>query len=617
MGNFSRDPDDFAALSAGLDYVGVRLQQAVPLIDADLNLVDDLRRHELEEFGRLFIGNGVPTGDDGYLIGLNGGDGDFSISAGICLVDGKWARSGKPVTYMTQPNRERQKLPLLTPPADGEPLTRLVVLDVWDREVDSNEDASLVDPRIGVEASVRVKREWAVIVCEDPLKGPGEPGHRYLPIARSHWEVGNPKIVKIEDLRDTSLSVLRKVYQRAGNTIVDNAVLEGTLKNTRDALQTFAQYVCTGFNLPSSTLAAVEVLGLQSAQHVAATVEAGLAQLATKTMSNEGALAYLRQVYDAEANFLKTWQTYILAPGPALQKYASYGPSATLLDALLNGPGPNGIIPLKQALDERNLIAANRALAAVASWISRAGLKVARGSVVLSYFGLLNAVLTAGQTFKLGFEVQSFTSQGDTFTVHVGESTWAMTVTDENGTPYPNNKITVNAAPATTTFYIAVKVGAGTTTLNVGISADSNPEEVRTAASPITLTQGQPVPKGELRVKLQPKEGLNLGPFDAGAVATMVDPGSEAQAAMRVFNATGETCAFRVNVSIASSTPVGSWTLQPPATPETQGVGQSAMLATFGVTPQAGAESVQILYRVTAMLASGALSKDYILTIKT
>ncbi|HKQ67927.1 MAG TPA: hypothetical protein VJT73_01245, partial [Polyangiaceae bacterium] len=68
MGNFSRDPDARLADALGKHHVAVRLQQGVPLLDADWNALDDLRRSELEDIGRQLLGSGVPFGSDGFRI---------------------------------------------------------------------------------------------------------------------------------------------------------------------------------------------------------------------------------------------------------------------------------------------------------------------------------------------------------------------------------------------------------------------------------------------------------------------------------------------------------------------------------------------------------------------
>ena len=54
MGNFSRDT--FNSLK---HYVSVRLQQGVPIVDADWNEMDDIRRYELRAFLKWFVGDGV------------------------------------------------------------------------------------------------------------------------------------------------------------------------------------------------------------------------------------------------------------------------------------------------------------------------------------------------------------------------------------------------------------------------------------------------------------------------------------------------------------------------------------------------------------------------------
>ncbi|MBL7189114.1 MAG: hypothetical protein ISS70_22535 [Phycisphaerae bacterium] len=68
MGNYSQDSNVRLNHSIAKHYVGVRLQQGVPIIDADWNELEDLRRYESEGMGTWFIGNGVPVGSDGFRI---------------------------------------------------------------------------------------------------------------------------------------------------------------------------------------------------------------------------------------------------------------------------------------------------------------------------------------------------------------------------------------------------------------------------------------------------------------------------------------------------------------------------------------------------------------------
>ena len=41
-------------------YIGVRIQQGVPLVDADWNEAHDVRKFEVQAFLKWFVGNGVP-----------------------------------------------------------------------------------------------------------------------------------------------------------------------------------------------------------------------------------------------------------------------------------------------------------------------------------------------------------------------------------------------------------------------------------------------------------------------------------------------------------------------------------------------------------------------------
>lgn len=74
MGNFSRDPDLRQVDAEAKHYVGCRVQQGVPVLDADLHLLDGLHRGELESVGRWMLGSGVPVGSDAFrVVALAGG----------------------------------------------------------------------------------------------------------------------------------------------------------------------------------------------------------------------------------------------------------------------------------------------------------------------------------------------------------------------------------------------------------------------------------------------------------------------------------------------------------------------------------------------------------------
>jgi hypothetical protein len=75
MGDYSRDPITRLENSVARHYVGVRLQQGVPILDTDWNELEALRKYELQSLMRHFIGDGVPDDNDGFHIKALAGGG--------------------------------------------------------------------------------------------------------------------------------------------------------------------------------------------------------------------------------------------------------------------------------------------------------------------------------------------------------------------------------------------------------------------------------------------------------------------------------------------------------------------------------------------------------------
>jgi hypothetical protein len=240
MGNFSRDT--FDPLKR---YVSVRLQQGVPLIDADWNEMDDIRRFELRTFLRWFVGDGLPAKFDGsrndaFRIAalstpsmdnfsiLAGGSNDGS-NASRYLVNGSEVFITQDIDFKSQPLHENYTGP--NPPigADFIPVdpnapkirtvpttagSYLVYLDVWEWEVGRREDEQLVNPLIGVETCVRIKRNWAVRVrsgtnLPTPTDSDYLINHSYAPLATIIRPSNNSaiKTENINDLRQTGITL--------------------------------------------------------------------------------------------------------------------------------------------------------------------------------------------------------------------------------------------------------------------------------------------------------------------------------------------------------------------------------------------------------------------------
>jgi hypothetical protein len=209
MGNFSRNTFDQLK-----DYVGVRLQQGVPVLDADWNELNDVTRQELYDTFSLTFTDGVQPGGFDFEVGFRDEPNDFSVLAGAALIQGRSVRVRKNLRYSTQPWTDPKRAardgvavipPLTTPPGPPEgapPRIDIVYLDVWDREVGSDEDENLINPAIGVETCVRLKREAAVRVAEGTTTLPAAPaGHAFLPLALLRRPRNQAKITNFESIR--------------------------------------------------------------------------------------------------------------------------------------------------------------------------------------------------------------------------------------------------------------------------------------------------------------------------------------------------------------------------------------------------------------------------------
>jgi hypothetical protein len=193
MGNFSRN-----TFSPQKGYVSVRLQQGVPLVDADWNELSDVTRDESYRSVALTSASGLEPGAFDFLAGAPNNP---VVLGGAGIVDGRTFQVGM-IVYDTQPWRNPATAaadgvtvipPLTTPTADR---TDICYLDVWEREVGQAEDPNIVNPAIGVETSVRLKREVALRVAEGTQTLPAESaGHAHVPLALFNRPAGSDTVI--------------------------------------------------------------------------------------------------------------------------------------------------------------------------------------------------------------------------------------------------------------------------------------------------------------------------------------------------------------------------------------------------------------------------------------
>jgi hypothetical protein len=162
------------------NYVGVRLQQGVPLLDTDWNELNDVIRNEIYDGLKLSFRDGISGDTNNLMLQVRNEVGDLLISPGTALIQGYPVKILETLSYSRQPwvdpNRaDKDEVPTI--PSLRNLLMKyssfLVYLDVWEREVTSKDsDTNIINDRIGVETCVRLKREVAIRILGDETEFP-------------------------------------------------------------------------------------------------------------------------------------------------------------------------------------------------------------------------------------------------------------------------------------------------------------------------------------------------------------------------------------------------------------------------------------------------------------
>jgi hypothetical protein len=213
----------------------VRLQQGVPIVDADWNELDDIRKFEMRAYLKWFVGDGIPDGDSFRIEAL--GDGvfnDFIIHSGAdtppantsnydqamrfsgrAIVDGLDVIIPRDTKYRDQLlfAGPRFGLPQITPMPASPASNVAAYLDVWERLVTAQDDPSLVLSGIGTESCARMLREWCVRTrtASADVPKPGDSdfisGHSYYLLAILNYPNATTNQVDVTDRRRTKLAL--------------------------------------------------------------------------------------------------------------------------------------------------------------------------------------------------------------------------------------------------------------------------------------------------------------------------------------------------------------------------------------------------------------------------
>ena len=216
-------------------YIGIRLQQGVPLLDRDWNELEDIRRYYERMLRAHYIGEGVPD-IDGFKITppTNAAANQFVIGAGRCIVNGYDVQNETPILFSQQTGS-----PSL--PAPTQPDVFYVYLSASIVRIDSTMDTDLRNRQdINLETCVRDKLEWTVRAARHPNL---PPANSYL-LAVITRPVGATVITAamIDDRRRTFLNLARVVdinrAQQAQISTLDTGMhnLQVELQNIRQQL---------------------------------------------------------------------------------------------------------------------------------------------------------------------------------------------------------------------------------------------------------------------------------------------------------------------------------------------------------------------------------------------
>ncbi|MDN3522551.1 DUF6519 domain-containing protein [Halomonas ramblicola] len=516
MGDYSRDTFRLTnvmhqlltgeAVADARHYVGVRLQQGVPMLDADWNELEDVRRVEERLKLRDFFGNGIPAGNGGFRIGPVTEDNDFAIASGVAMVDGMLVVNRHAgLTYLGQATVFGIPPSPLSPPASG---TRddLVVLDVWEQQVGaadgSGADPRLVNPTVGLETCRRIERRWAVRVIEDATDLAAvtpEAGHSYMPLARLRRAEGEARIEsrRIFDRRRKDLNVAEylKVPVRVerGGVTVDSDRLAERLSALRTILmdRLAANQVFTD-GLPTLDQTVIHF----ALQHVMEICSSGALQARTRNLTETDALRLMAELVAAQAGFCTALTDHGAGDTPTTDFVEAYREHLDGSEAVGGDAGLGGVRP---PLAEDDLIGAYQGQQVLNAWLSAAGGTLPEGSVLARFLSITPfEAIDAARTYDVTIEIvsQAISDQGSEVfdvTLTLSSDLWSV----DRGSA--EITLTNGGGRGELTFAVTPDAGNAECTVSVRAEARRNPSVVHTPPTDLLLRIGeQPTVVGTL-----------------------------------------------------------------------------------------------------------------------
>lgn len=521
-------------------YVSLRLQQGVPVLDADWNELDDIRRLELETLLVRAIGDGVPSGSDGFRVSASSQPNDFLIEAGLLFVDGWFVYNRAEVSYANQPHREAPGLdPALPIPLAPAPVARrdLVYLDAWERQVDGQEDTRLVDPRIGVETALRFERVWVVRAetidaSADPLDPetiPNQrPGHRYYPLAVLDRQPGGQiSQGMITDLRRTHLTLAAVTHaplwvdDPVRGQRLDSERLAGAFRGNLEALHDLFLRAPETFVFTGNE---IETWQAMTRYHdVRATAVAFEQQAQNELLHRTAAFDAMLAFYSVQGNLQQLLQDIIDGgiSSSATQELID------LYETHLEGSVPNDPQSLRFALDRDDVLGAVMAQERLNEAIALESDTLPEGTVTANLIGVTpTGVVVAGTPYQLTIRVQSnLTSAQGEEPIRIRATAGAGWTLSFQGAAGPDPReltVTVpNQTSADVVLVITAAGGAAATTLDLTVRPQRRQQMVYNHP-PVALAIGSEILPSEGVIATLDYQGPALQPGNIAQVPRSV-----------------------------------------------------------------------------------------------
>lgn len=459
MGDFSRDTFKLTNVMHQIltgetvpdarHYVGVRLQQGVPVLDADWNDGDDIRRRELELLIRDVIGDGIPRLQQGFAIGQVEADNDFIINPGMLVLGGWEVINVAPIRYSELPrfydtDNNFLGIDLNTPSGDR---IDIVYLDSNEQETTHIGDPRIVNEQIGLETANRLERLWTVRVAESASDFSSltldEPGHKYYPLAKL-YRSNSARIEAhmIEDLRRLGLTladgIKAPMYLKRGTEFVDPSRFSNMLMTLRGNLKIWQQNELFPVSVVTLEAWLTHLNVLNEVYYLTTSAEVNSD---TRNLDNNDGLKVIGKLADAQEDMLDTFRTF----GTGVPEEMAV---LDLYQAYIDGDPSQNIDGIRPALSNNDLLGAVQGQDALNDFLALGTGDLPQGSVAAILQNVDPGTAVTTEVMTLTYEVTSnltvpVTPEVFDLNVIVSDVRWAVTLGQAQVSMAPGESVSV------------------------------------------------------------------------------------------------------------------------------------------------------------------------------